>query len=507
MGLVLLAPAVARGEACPGARTCPYDRVELVAAPAPGSLRTPAGLAAAPDGSVVIADRGRHRVVRMTPGGGLLAAWGGFHEVVDVAVSGSGRVYAADGAGPSTISDLDGQPLGALEQTGGVGGAPFATGIAVGPGGEVYLSERVPSRVRVFDADGHYLRSWSVPDEPGGVAAAPDGRVYVVTRSGLWVYDAAGSELARWSADGSRVAVDGAGRILVAGGLVTAYDASGNVLQRWVASPAGVADVGGRLLATDAARNRVVVLEPDGRVTEAWPGPGPEELFRPRAVAALPDGGVLVADNRQNRIVRYDAGGVFQGVLGTMTGPTGIAVAPSGEAFVRSAFDVVRFAPDGPVLASWKTPDGDRSFTTAGIAIAPDGRVLLGDGNHGGVVAYDQDGNRLGEVPTDGARPFGLAAEPDGNLLVGHDGGQIFRFGRAHQRQQLAAVDIEYPRRLGNHRPGDASGLRAVEFEIFKLKDWIRHSRLQISDFRFQIVDCIAIICNLQSTICNHGVM
>ena len=170
-------------------------------------------IAATADGSIVVADRKRDRVVRFTyghahagsfpatdprgiaviPGSGYLIAEADRVRRTDV--DGTTLVtYAADDpygvalAGDTVlIADaadgrilryrLDGAALPAWKAK-----LIAPRGLAVGPDGTVYAADAGRWRVETFSADGQDSGGWWVPD-PHGVAVGPDGVVYVATNT------------------------------------------------------------------------------------------------------------------------------------------------------------------------------------------------------------------------------------------------------------------------------------------------------------------------------------
>ncbi len=162
------------------------------------------GMAIASDGTLYVADTSQHRVVRLTPQGAILSAWGSygaepgqFSEPWDVAVDPAGNVYVAD-TWNHRVQKFDAQgnyllSWGSLAQVGGLGdpggqGVFFGPrGIAVGPEGEdIYVTDTGNKRVQVFDAEGAFLREFGGGgaalgqlNEPVGIAISEQPEVYV----------------------------------------------------------------------------------------------------------------------------------------------------------------------------------------------------------------------------------------------------------------------------------------------------------------------------------------
>ncbi len=167
-------------------------------------------IAATADGSIVVADRKRDRVVRFTyehahagsfpatdprgiaviPGGYLIAeadrvrrtdvdgttlATYAADDPYGVALAGDTVLIADAADGRILRYRLDGASLPAWEAK-----LIAPRGLAVGPDGTVYAADAGRWRIETFSADGQDSGGWWVPD-PHGVAVGPDGVVYVAT--------------------------------------------------------------------------------------------------------------------------------------------------------------------------------------------------------------------------------------------------------------------------------------------------------------------------------------
>src|SRR4051794_20401534 len=150
---------------------------------------------------------------------------------------------------------------------------PYPGGIAVGPGGEVYVSHFPvaktgetprPDRVTVYGPDGKPLRecgrsgsgngefSW-----PGGLAFGPGGRLYVADQPNrrVQVFDARGKFLFKWGEYGT-----GPGQF---GGNTSPKARTGG--------PQFVAvDSKGHVYTTEASVGRVQVFTAEGKFLRAW---------------------------------------------------------------------------------------------------------------------------------------------------------------------------------------------------------------------------------------------
>ena len=182
------------------------------------------GLAAAPDGTLYVADTAQHRIWHITPEGDVLNTWGDygtaagqFNEPWDVAADVEGNVYVADTWNHRIQKfTADGEYLlswGHLGQTkafepGGHGLFYGPRGLAVGPEGNVYVVDTGNKRVQVFDPNGSFLREFGGAgteagqmDEPVGIAVSATGQVFVADtwNRRVQVFAKEGIYLRQWS--------------------------------------------------------------------------------------------------------------------------------------------------------------------------------------------------------------------------------------------------------------------------------------------------------------------
>jgi hypothetical protein len=238
-------------------------------------------------------------------------------------------------------------------------------------------------------------------------------------------------------------------------------------------NPAGVAVMpdGGYLIA-DAGNDRVRRVFPDGTIrTVAGTGMygfsgdgGPAtaaNLQAPLGVAALPDGGFLIADAAAARVRRVSPSGIITTVAGTGTrgisgdggpataaeiyDPQGVATMPDGGFLIADGDYVVRrVSPTGTIstVAGTGTPgfSGDGGPATAAqltnpnaVAVTADGGFLIADsGNRrirrvspSGIISTVAGTGVQGSSGDGGAAtaaqlnaPEGLATTPDGGFLI-----------------------------------------------------------------------------------------
>lgn len=282
-----------------------------------------------------------------------------------------GAVAALIALGPGSVGTAQppSEPVMSWGQYGqGPGEFDWPSGIAIGPGGDVYVADRYNHRIQRFALDGTYIGEWgsngSGPgqfDEPNAVALDADGNVYVA--------DPRNHRIQRFTADGTFLGAFG---------------------------------------------------------EDGWDD---EDLQFPLGVAIDHDGSVLVSDTQA--IKRFTPEGRFLGLWrgeGNGLSPGGIAVAPlpSSDVFlIRINQGVERYAPDGS-RTQWGTygPEPGQMASQQGVTVGPDGTVYVADtGNHR-IQAFTADGGLLWSWGTYGegdgqlAHPESVAVGPDGHLYV-----------------------------------------------------------------------------------------
>lgn len=337
------------------------------------TFSSPIAAAAAPDGSVVVADNGNGRVRRIAPDGTV-------------------STLAGNGSSGSATPGADARSVGLLP-----------TDVEVLPDGRVLVAESHEHRVWILDdnklrpfagsgAEGTGGDGGAAVDasftSPSAIAAAADGSVYVL--------DDAAAVVRRVGADGTITRVAGTGTAGSGGDGGPAIAAQLDSPQGIVAGPDGGVYIG------DVRNRRVRRVGTDGTITtvagtgtRGFSGDGgpavAADLSTPSSVAVGRDGAVLVVDGFNNRVRRVDAAGTISTVAGT--GPAGL----SGDG--------------GPATeAPLRTPEG--------IAFDPQGRLVVVEGYTGAVRRVEADGTIVTIGAPNDAGLAGLAIAPNGLMFA-----------------------------------------------------------------------------------------
>ncbi|MBZ0270213.1 SMP-30/gluconolactonase/LRE family protein, partial [bacterium] len=270
-----------------------------------GSLLFPAGVAVDSDQNAWVSEHNGHRVQKFDRNGNVVmvlgtlgTGLGQFSFPWGVAVDAADNVYTVEALGPGS-GNRRVQKFGAdgefLLSWGTVGSGPgqFSDprGIAVGPGGEVYVSDVSLHRVEKFDASGTFLLEWGTPgggdgqfNAPWGLATDAAGDVYVADRSNSRVqkFDADGNFLTKWGSSGT---------------------ANGEFSNPYAVS----VDANGDVFVLEYTNPRVQKFDNVGSFLTIWgsSGSGDGQFVTPYGMATGANGDVYVADDGNSRVQKF----------------------------------------------------------------------------------------------------------------------------------------------------------------------------------------------------------
>jgi sugar lactone lactonase YvrE len=263
------------------------------------------------------------------------------------------RMVTADG----TVRTIAGAEAGFADGRGDAARFRQPTGLATGPGGQVYLADSGNHRIRRLSYD-KFLRICLVTTLAGGSAGdddGPGGQAQFDTPQGVaadahgnvYVADTGNHRIRRLQADGTTTTL--------AGWSLGFADGQGRTAS--FARPEGLAvDAGGTLYVADTNNHAIRRISPDGRVVtlagDGQPGfadgNGRQARFQePNALAVDATGTLYVSDTGNAAIRRVTPDGTVTTLAGGHAGfadgrghdarflrPRGIGVGPQGALFV-----------------------------------------------------------------------------------------------------------------------------------------------------------------------------
>ena len=408
----------------------------------PHSVRAPAAIAVASDGTIFVADTGKDRIRVLTAAGALLASWGKpgsapgqLSAPEALALGADNRVYVADsGNNRVEVFERDGTFVRAFGGPGtGNGQLNRPGGIAVDGQGRVLVSDTFNARVERFTSAGVYVDTMGSRggnpeqfDSPRGIAVDPDGNVYVVDTNKHYVkkFDSTHAFLLNWG-----------------------WPASGSGTSRY-ANPMGItlAPDGLSLMIADTGNCRVERCDLNGNaMASVGAGPVSNAIGRfssPGSAALMADGSWVVADTGNSRIQVRNGAGTWQTPWETSSTATGLLSSPQAVASNASGTTyyvadtansrVLRYDPEGAYLGSIaETGSGNGQVNSpAGLLVLADGTVMVADTGNNRIERFDATGAFLGTIGVGLlTAPRGLALS-DANVLFVADTGnnRIERF-------------------------------------------------------------------------------
>ena len=137
----------------------------------PGEFREPSGIAIDLVGNIYVADTGNRRVQKLKSDGTFVAEWRGaepgFDAPRDVCIGSDKAIYVVDESRAEVVKfDSDGNVLAVWGERGsGNGQFNPPTSVAVdASNNRVYVADPVNGRIEIFDTNGQFVTSWSVPE-------------------------------------------------------------------------------------------------------------------------------------------------------------------------------------------------------------------------------------------------------------------------------------------------------------------------------------------------------
>jgi len=453
-----------------------------------GLLNLPQGMALDARGDMYIADTNNNRIVKLSPKGKPLAAWGKkgsgpgqFIKPWAVNLDPSGNIYVADTYN-GRVQELSpkGKPVASWGSPGtGSGQLLLPDGVAVDAAGNVFVAD-FQNRIQKFSHDGRLLSvwaslgAWGKLARPGGMDISPSGLIAVA--------DAGNSRILILRPDGtversigttgqfnypSGVAFDPAGGIVVANtfgstgvvqhiaddGTATVISSSGFGQGQVVGSFGVAADASGNIYATDWGSSRVLKFSASGKLLGTWGkfATVADALGQPFGIAIDSHGFIYVSDDTNDRVqVRSPSGNVvaifghhgFNAKqhtpgLGQFWSPAGIAIGPDGAIYVADSnnFRVQVLANRGPIGAVGGAPGTPSFLDPVGVAVDSHNNLYVTTLVDSTVKVFSPAGALLRTIGSQGTGPGqfnvpeGIAIDRQDNIYVSDElGNRVQKF-------------------------------------------------------------------------------
>lgn len=162
-------------------------------------MYSPRGLSVDPSGALYVVDTGRGRVLKLASTGQLLAEFRGAGQLaqpVAVAVAENGTMYVVDAENHQLLV-LDAQDEVLRSWAIMPSTTIDAAHVALGPRGELYISDPGAGIVRVFDQQGKTLAELGTLGAGNGQFDVPTG-IRVDAQGQLWIADTGNKRVQRW---------------------------------------------------------------------------------------------------------------------------------------------------------------------------------------------------------------------------------------------------------------------------------------------------------------------
>ncbi len=260
----------------------------------PGAFNQPAGLTIDSQGNLYVTEIGNHRLQKFDPDGNVLAQVGG-----------------------------KGESNGRFDE-------PW--GVATDAEGNVYVADTFNHRIQKFDADLNFLRAWGRPasslDDPEPDAFWGPCDLAIDADANVWITDGGTGRVLKYSADGR---------------LIEAFGGHGDTPGSFIEPTSIEIAPAGDIFVADGGNRRVQRFDALFNFLAEYPVPGwlyVDSVAKPY-IALLPDGGLILSDPTQDKLIRLDAEGTAVATLDAedapLTLPRGVAFDSRGYVYVGEA--------------------------------------------------------------------------------------------------------------------------------------------------------------------------
>ncbi len=170
-------------------------------------------------------------------------------------------------------------------------------------------------------------------------------------------------------------------------------------------------------------------------------------LARPTGVAVAPDGAIYVAESEGGRVTVFAPRGEALRTLDGFVEPTDVAVSADRLYVLDAGAGRVRaFTLQGEPLPFADDLDSAYADRSRGLAVAPDGRVLIANTPNNRIVLLDDSGAVTGQVvvwPGEDAQPVDVILGADGRLFgTESQGHRLIRYAADGQRERAWPIPV-----------------------------------------------------------------
>ena len=394
----------------------------------PGNFYMPQGLAVAADGSVWVADTHNHRIQHLKASGEFIAMFGtegmadGQYNYPDgIAVSPvDGSIWVAD-TGNHRVQHLSvaGAVLGTYGSYGSADGMfKSPSGLTVAPDGSVWVADTFNDRIQHLAANGTFMAKYGSSGSANGQFLAPE-EVALAPNGDLWIVERANDRITHLSATGNFKAIIGS-----SGTLTGQFNA-----------PWGIAAASdGSIWIADAFNNRLQSFDFNGdfKVELSNSGFGAGEFNYAYSIAVSPQDNTLwVTDTtfeKQYRIQHFEADGSISQIVNqgnaspTPFAAASVAIGKNGSIWVADTLNqrLQHYDSNHTLLSQVTSWNGGQFNYPEFIAVSlKDDSVWVTDTGTNHLVHFDSNGSFLSEIILpQGSLPQAIGIASDNSVWV-----------------------------------------------------------------------------------------
>ena len=170
-----------------------------------------------------------------------------------------------------------------------------------------------------------------------------------------------------------------------------------------------------------------------------------ENFLEPDDLVLAPDGSIYISDVTEGTIKQYTRDGQLNLILSGLSAPEGMAFLPDGSLVIAEQGNnrLVRYDLQAKTLLSFLAlPNNTNNLGVDGIIF--DGtNLIVPDSPNGTVLEVSPDGQTIRQLASGLVRPTGAWVEPGGNLLIADEyGNAVFRLHPDGALEKIADFSI-----------------------------------------------------------------